>query len=109
MAQDPHAPIYSSLGEDLEQQENVDRFVIGLAEAMDRIQDAQATQDLGEVASRCLRLARQAREHGYGTLADLADATLRASEEDKPQLVLDHLRLMTQISCRVRMGHRGAA
>lgn len=109
MADDTLAPIYSSIGDEVEQQKDVDGFVIGLAEAMDRIQDAQATSDLDEVASRCLRLAKQARNHGYDTLADLADAALRASEEDKPQVVHAHLRLMTQISYRVRLGHRGAA
>ena len=109
MTRESLPPIFSNLGDRPELQEAVDRFVIGLAEAIDRIQDAEAASDLEQVAARCRVLAEEAQSHGYRGLADLSEAAAQASDQDKPELVVGHLRHMTQISCRVRRGHRGSS
>lgn len=109
MQPDSLAPIYSTFADRPDLQEALDRFVIGLAETIDRIQDAEAENDLDQVARRCRALAQDAQNYGYDRLATLCDAAAEASDQDKPELVVSHLRHMTQIYCRVRRGHRGAA
>lgn len=102
-------PLYSAFEGDLEMQDDLARFVVGLAEDIDRIQDAEHTGLLSDVTNRARRLAQRAQHFGYGILSELANQVATAGEDDKPEAVQEHLRALTHVACRVRRGHRGAA
>ena len=102
-------PLYSAFENDLELEEELSSFVIGLAEDVDLIQDAENAGALADVGARARRLARRAERFGYRLLTEVASEVVSASDNDKPEIVQAHLRALTHVACRIRRGHRGAA
>ena len=82
------ARIYSERAGDPDLEEALDQFVLGLAERIDRLQDAQAL--------------------GYPQLVGAGSALLDASRRRDAAPVLEGVREITDLGYRVRLGHRGA-
>ncbi|MBK7947599.1 MAG: hypothetical protein IPK00_02380 [Deltaproteobacteria bacterium] len=87
----------------------IDRFVIGLAERIDAIQDAELQASLAELGRLAGALAGDADRLGYPGLALVARNAVSASTDGKRDAVQDAVVELTEIAQRVRQGHRGAA
>lgn len=102
-------PIYSSRAGDPSIDEAVDRFVIGLGERIDLFQDTELEGALERLAELARTLADEAEETGYGALAAAARTLESACLEHDAKLVREATLELTEISQRVRLGHKGAA
>ena len=103
-------PIRSTQEDVVELAEDIDRFVIGLGESVDAIQDAELAQKFAEVAVLARTLSSNADRLGYPGLAMSAKGVSMAAEdaggeEDLQETILE----LTELAQRVRQGHRGAA
>ena len=72
MSQNEAKPIFSSCEDDCDKGEEIDRFVIGLAEQVDELQDAELEGDLVLLGRRAGELARKASELGYAPMFEIA-------------------------------------
>lgn len=102
-------PIYSSRSDDPSVDEVVDRFVVGLAERIDMLQDAEADGDLAQLAALAGELTRAADAAGFEALTSIAKALEAACSDDEPQSARKRLLGLTEIAQRVRLGYKGAA
>jgi HPt (histidine-containing phosphotransfer) domain-containing protein len=109
MATDPPKPIYSTCGDDPDVGEALDHFVIGLAERIDILQDAEASGDFPQLASLAGQLAVDAEATGFGALASAAQALESACFGGDPKLARETTLDITEITQRIRLGHKGAA
>lgn len=87
----------------------IDRFVIGLAERIDAIQDAELQASLAELGRLAGALAGDADRLGYPALALVARNVVSAATDGKRDAVQDAVVELTEIAQCVRQGHRGAA
>jgi len=101
-------PILSSRSNDPAVTERIEDFLVGLAECVDGLQDAEFKGDLNEVAIAAHALGTAARELGFDLLAGSASDLERCCRSDSLEQVRDTLIDLTEIAKRVRMGHRGA-
>lgn len=101
-------PIYSSRVDDVEFREAIDEFVVGLAERIDQLQDAEARRDLKLLAELCRPLIDAAPQLGFEPLSRCAEAVAGACRAQDPSGALRYLVDLTQIARRIRLGHRGA-
>ena len=103
-----HSPIFSTLADDPKAGDEIDAFVVALAERVDEIQDCEARADHAELAERAALLSAQSTRVGYEPLASAAKAVggaaLEGDEESAHKAVVE----LTELSQRVRLGHRGA-
>lgn len=106
---EPLRPLRSSRAEDPEATARIDAFVIGLAERIDALQDAEGRGDFSAIAGEVARLASDAHAAGYEVLAGVARILEQAARQEKADEVHSRLVDLTGVSIRVRMGHRGAA
>ena len=102
-------PIYSIHEDDLEIQDEVNSFVIGLAERVDLLQDLHSVGDLEQLAERCSGIGDEAERLGYPLLAAVARAAFEACLEGKASTCQDTLLEITELTQRIRQAHRGAA
>ena len=102
-------PLYSSLAEDSELRDQIDHFVVFLAEQIDGIQDALCAADLELLGTRTSELAETSLRLGFSLLADAARSTADACAEGKSAPAEDGVVEITQLGQRIRLGHRGAA
>jgi hypothetical protein len=102
------ARIYSERAGDPDLEEALDQFVLGLAERIDRLQDAQALGDHDGLAKLAAELVRDAQALGYPQLVGAGSALLDASRRRDAAPVLEGVREVTDLGYRVRLGHRGA-
>jgi len=108
MSSDPPKPIYSTRGDDPEVGEALDLFVIGLAERIDVLQDAEASGDFTHLGALAGRLATAAENTGFGALATAAHSLESACFSGEPKLAREATFDITEIAQRVRMGHKGS-
>ena len=101
-------PIFSSRADDPALAEAIDAFVIGLAERIDDLQDADGEVDLSRLAALARDLAADAEPAGYEPLARVARPVEAAARDEKPDEAHENLVKLTEIAYRIRMGHRGA-
>lgn len=101
-------PLYSSLVDDPLCSEAIDEFVIGVAERIDHLQDADSKGDLRELSQLASQLVVDARSAGYDSLADIAAAVEAACEERASRRAHEGVVELTDLTLRVRLGHRGA-
>jgi len=103
-----HKPILSSRADEPEAAEEIETFVVALAERVDDLQDAEFKGDLEELACKARRLGTKALELGFDLLAasssDLERCCRIESEDEVRETLID----LTEIAKRIRMGHRGA-
>ena len=102
-------PIRSTQEDVVELAEDIDRFVIGLAECIDAIQDAELARE-PEMGSKLARsLALEADRLGYPGMGMSAKGVALAAEDrlfhDLQETVVE----LTELAQRIRQGHRGAA
>ncbi len=101
-------PLYSARAEDPALSDAIDRFVLGLAEAVDHLQDAHGAGDYTGLERLGRELAGEADSLGYAPLARLAQAVASSAAQEKHEEARSVLVELTEIAQRVRMGHRGA-
>ena len=105
-----HKPPIRSTQEDVaELAEDLDRFVIALAERVDAIQDAELAASWPDVASLARTLANDAERLGYPGMALCARSVAMTAEDAKTDELQDAIVDLTDLSQRIRRGHRGAA
>lgn len=102
------SPIFSTRSSDPQAAEQIDQFIIELAEHVDRLQDAQFKGDLNELAELARTLGSTAEGLGFGVLAASASDVEGCCLAREPEEVRDALIDLTEIAKRIRMGHRGA-
>lgn len=105
----PHPPIYSKHDEDLSMRDAIEAFIVGLAERIDALQDAELAGDLEEVIEVGVALAQDSEATGYPSLVDVMRAVLASAAAKSPEEVRKGLVDLTEIAQGVRRGSRGAA
>ncbi|MFP8880874.1 MAG: hypothetical protein VCE43_16260 [Myxococcota bacterium] len=101
-------PIYSSRAEDPDLIVSIEDFVIGLAERIDELQDAEFKGDSEQLQSFAISLAQEADALGFDLLAASAHAVEGCSGAFDGDEVREVLLDLTEIAKRIRRGHRGA-
>jgi hypothetical protein len=101
-------PILSSRADDPEVSEQIEDFLVTLAERVDDLQDAEYKGDLEVLAQQAGKLGTAANLLGFDLLAASASELKRCCESDGVEQVRETLIDLTEISKRVRMGHRGS-
>ncbi len=101
-------PILSSRSAEPEAAEQIEAFVVGLAERVDDLQDAEFKGDLEELATMAHTLGIAATELGFDLLAASASELERCCLPDSVEQIRETLIDLTEIAKRVRMGHRGS-
>ena len=109
MSQQKAPPIFSTCEDDPSQSDAIDRFVISLAEEVDRLQDAELEGDFEQLGSLVTKLGERAQTLGYLPMAQVATTVARACREEKLEDARASMIELTHISGRIRRGHRGAA
>jgi hypothetical protein len=102
-------PIVSTRSEDPVFEERIDRFVVGLGERIDTLQDAESAGDRSALRALAEAFARESRELGYPSLADAAAQLAEASADEGMETLRKSVVDLTELSQRVRRGHRSAA
>ena len=108
MGEERLRPLHSSRIDDASVRDELDEFVVGLAERVDLLQDAEASGDHQATGSQASTLATQAEELGFETLSRSAREVDRACARGDQGEVRKYLVELTEVSQRVRLGHRGA-
>ena len=107
--QPPPKPIRSLREDDVEVEEQIDTFIAQLGETVDQLQDLEAAGDPVPLRRYVLELASAAGELGYPALAIAAQHIASACGEQNPEAVHKGVVDFTEVSQRVRRGHRSAA
>lgn len=102
-------PIRSTQEDIPELAEDIDRFVIGLAERIDSIQDAELAGSSTQVSSLARQLSTDAERLGYPGMALSAKGVAMAAEDGVVEELQETIVELTDMSQRIRRGHRGAA
>jgi hypothetical protein len=101
-------PIYSSRADDPALTEQIDEFVVSLAERVDQLQDAEFKGDVKALESLAGELGNCAEDLGFGSLAGSALAVAGCCSSDDPEEIREVLMDLTEIYKRIRAGHRGS-
>lgn len=109
MAPDRLAPIRSVHEDDPELAPSIDRFVVGLGEWIDTLQDACAAGDLKRVRDEANGQAVEAERLGYPVLAQGAAKVGVAAEQGESQATRKAIGDLIELVQRIRLGHRSAA
>ena len=88
--------------------EEIEAFIVSLAERVDDLQDAEFKGDLESLVRQAHELGTAANELGFDLLAASAWELKRCCLPDSAEQVRETLIDLTEIAKRVRMGHRGA-
>ncbi len=102
-------PLLSTRANDPDVQDSLDAFVVGLGERIDALQDAEIASDLPRMGVLAGELRDAAADHGYELLADCAAGVRTACASGNAEVAHKGLLELTEITQRVRLGHRGAA
>jgi HPt (histidine-containing phosphotransfer) domain-containing protein len=101
-------PILSSRANEPQAAEQIEAFIISLAEAVDGLQDAEFKGDREDLATMAHTLATTASDLGFDLLGASASEVERCSRSDSMEQVRETLIDLTEIAKRVRLGHRGS-
>ena len=102
-------PIRSTREDVAELADDINAFVIGLAERIDAIQDAELNRSSSELIALARQLALDADRLGYPGMAASAMAVHTAASDSKTDVTQAAIFDLTEIAQRIRQGHRGAA
>ena len=102
-------PIRSTQEDVAELAEDLDRFVIRLAERVDAIQDAEMAKSWSDVALLARTLGNDADRLGYPGMAQSAKNVAMAAEDAKMEVLQEAIVDLTELAQRIRRGHRGSA
>ncbi len=100
--------ILSSRPDAAEITEEIESFIVSLAERVDDLQDAEFKGDLESLVRQAQDLGTAASELGFDLLAASAWELKRCCLPDSAEQVRETLIDLTEIAKRVRMGHRGS-
>ena len=101
--------IYSSKEDDPDLEDEINEFVIRLAEYVDTLQDAESAGDHLELRRLAEELADRAQALGYAPLSQVARNVCEGCKQGKDDEIQEALIELTEVAQRVRLGHRGAA
>ena len=101
-------PILSTRADDPSVSNLIDEFMVGLAEQVDRLQDAESKSDLEHLGALTSALAANADQLGFGVLAAAATDLQGFCQTNDLEDARDALIELTDIAKRIRRGHRGA-
>ena len=101
-------PILSSRSDEPEAAEQIESFIVTLAERVDDLQDTEFKGNLDELATLANTLGTTALDLGFDLLAASASDLARCCRSDSVEQVRENLIDLTELAKRVRMGHRGA-
>ncbi len=102
-------PIASTRADDPELEERIDAFVFALGDRVDGLQDLEAEGALAPLEAAAVAFGDESSELGYEPLAVAAHELALACRERNPEAVHKSVVDITELSKRVRIGHRGAA
>ncbi len=102
-------PIRSRFADDPAQRERIDRFVLGLGERVDTLQDLELAGELKELGALAAACAHEAEVLGFDPLRQGALALERACQRGERAAVRAELEAVTDLARRVRQGHAGTA
>lgn len=105
----PEAALRSSREDDPELALRIDVFVLQLGETVDALQDAEASGKLPSLGTLARELVERCHELGYESLGEVALQITAACLEDNPVAAHKAVVDFTELSKRVRRGHRSAA
>jgi hypothetical protein len=101
-------PIHSSRTDEPGVAEQIEGFIVGLAERVDDLQDAEFKGDLAALAAMAHTLEATAIELGFDLLAASAADLEGCCRSDNVDQVRETLIDLTEIAKQIRLGHRGA-
>ena len=101
-------PLFSKLIDDPASGDTIDEFVVGVAERVDHLQDADSRGNLAELGRLASELAIDARSAGFDLLADVARSVRAACLDGSKKPAHDGVVAVTDLACLIRLGHRGA-
>ncbi len=101
-------PIFSSRADDLDQREAIDQFVVGLAERVDQLQDAESGGRFSALADLARGLGSEAAANGFEPLANCAEHVHQSARAGRADDTHELLIELSHLAQRVRRGHRGA-
>jgi hypothetical protein len=102
-------PIRSTQEDVAELADELDRFVIALAERIDAIQDAELVRHLADVSQLARTLSNDAERLGYPGMSRSAKAVSAAADDGELPTLQETIADLTDLVQRIRQGHRGAA
>ena len=102
-------PLRSSREDDPELELQIDSFVVRLGETVDALQDAEAAGHREELKRLASALVSRTRELGYESLSEAAGRICEACDDPNPVAAHKAVEDFTELSKRVRRGHRSAA
>ena len=105
----PEPALRSSRENDPEIELQIDAFVVRLGETVDALQDAEAAGRMDALRQQAEALMTRTRELGYDSLADAARRIQEACDDSNPVAAHKAVEDFTELSKRVRRGHRSAA
>ena len=106
---EPPKPIASTRADDPDVEERIDPFVFALGDRIDGLQELELGGSFPALREEAQRFGAEAAELGYAPLASAADRIAAACDERNPESVHKTVVDLTDLSKRVRSGHRGAA
>ncbi len=104
----PARPIYSSRADDPAFIDTIDAFVIGLAERIDHLQDADRQGELKQLADLAGALGTDSAAAGFESLAQAARGVAAICSEEDAEAAHGARIELTAIAQRIRLGHPGA-
>lgn len=105
----PEPALRSSREDDPEIELQIDAFVVRLGETVDALQDAETAGRMDTLRQQAEALATRTRELGYDSLSDAARQIREACDDANPAAAHKAIADFTELSKRVRRGHRSAA
>lgn len=102
-------PIFSKLGSAPEVATIVEGFVEDLASRVDELQDQEALGNFDELSRQAADLSVDAIKSGFDLFSDCASGIADAARDHEGERVHKRLIDLTEMSWRIRLGHRGAA
>ena len=101
-------PIYSSRADDPAFTDTIDSFVVGLAERIDDLQEADRQGDLKQLADLAGALATDSAAAGFESLAGAAQGVFVICSEEDAEAAHRAVVELSGIAQRIRLGHPGA-
>ncbi len=101
-------PIFSSRADDPDLVEVIESFVVGLAERIDHLQDAEARRDVDRLCELARSLSRDASRLGFSQLGSCAGMIEASCLNGESRAVRKSVVEATEVARRIRLGHRGA-